>query len=53
MPVRAEDMVSEGRLGLMGMYERARLLNGNLLITSAPGRGTELTVSVPWHAGVK
>ena len=49
VPVRAEDMVSAGRLGLMGMYERARLLNGNLQIKSAPGQGTELTVRLPWH----
>jgi two-component system, NarL family, sensor histidine kinase DegS len=51
VPDRAEDMVSAGRLGLMGMYERARLLNGNLQITSAPGKGTTLIVSLPWHAG--
>jgi two-component system, NarL family, sensor histidine kinase DegS len=51
VPVRAEDMVSAGRLGLMGMYERARLLSGSLQITSVPGRGTELTVTLPWHAG--
>jgi signal transduction histidine kinase len=49
VPGRAEDMVSAGRLGLMGMYERARLLNGNLQIKAAPGWGTELTVKLPWH----
>jgi PAS domain S-box-containing protein len=51
VPGRAEDMVSAGRLGLMGMYERARLLNGNLQIKSAPGQGTELIVTLPWHNG--
>ena len=49
VPERAEDMVSEGRLGLMGMHERARLLNGTLEITSTPGKGTELTVKLPWN----
>jgi PAS domain S-box-containing protein len=49
VPGRAEDMVSAGRLGLMGMYERARLLDGNLQIKSAPGQGTELTIRLPWH----
>ncbi len=49
-PGRIEGMVSAGRLGLMGMYERARLLNGNLQIKSAPGKGTELTVRLPWQA---
>jgi two-component system sensor histidine kinase DegS len=49
VPERVEDMVSAGRLGLMGMHERARLLNGGLRITSAPGKGTELTVRLPWQ----
>ena len=47
VPPRAEGMVSAGRLGLMGMYERARLLNGSLEIKSAPGRGTEVVVRLP------
>ncbi len=46
-PERIEGMVSAGRLGLMGMHERARLLNGTLQIKSAPGKGTELTVDIP------
>ena len=48
VPERAEDMVSAGRLGLMGMYERAKLLNGDLQILSEPGKGTKLTVRLPW-----
>ncbi len=47
VPQRAEDMVRAGRLGLMGMYERARLLNGSLEIKSGPGRGTEVVVRLP------
>ena len=34
-------------LGLVGMHERARLLNGSLVIDSAPGRGTKVIVNVP------
>jgi signal transduction histidine kinase len=49
VPERFEDMVSGGRLGLMGMYERSRLLNGSLRIKSTPGKGTELAVTLPWH----
>jgi len=49
VPERAEDMVSGGKLGLMGMYERARLLSGSLKIKSKPGQGTELTVRLPWE----
>jgi PAS domain S-box-containing protein len=47
VPPRAEGMVSAGRLGLMGMYERTRLLNGSLEIKSGPGKGTEVTVRLP------
>ncbi len=46
-PERIEGMVSAGRLGLMGMHERARLLNGTLHVKSVPDRGTELTVDIP------
>ncbi len=48
VPERFVDIVTAGRLGLMGMYERARLLNGSLRIKSAPGKGTELSVRLPW-----
>ena len=47
-PEKIEGMVSAGRLGLMGMHERARLLNGDLHIKSAVGEGTEISVRLPW-----
>jgi signal transduction histidine kinase len=47
-PEKIEGMVSAGRLGLMGMHERARLLNGDLHIKSVVGEGTEITVRLPW-----
>jgi PAS domain S-box-containing protein len=34
-------------LGLMGMQERAFLLNGDLKIEGAPGAGTTLTLTIP------
>ncbi len=34
-------------LGLMGMRERLEILGGELEITSLPGQGTELVISVP------
>jgi signal transduction histidine kinase len=37
----------EGSFGLLGMAERARLAGGRLTVTSAPGRGTTLSVQVP------
>jgi signal transduction histidine kinase len=37
----------EGHFGLVGMTERAKRLDGRLLVTSAPGSGTCLEVRVP------
>jgi signal transduction histidine kinase len=36
-----------GRLGLVGMNERVRLLGGTFSLQSAPGANTELTVTLP------
>ena len=36
-----------GRLGLAGMHERARLLDGTLEVKSTPSKGTILIVEVP------
>lgn len=41
-----ETQVSNG-LGLLGMKERAGMLNGELRLTSTPGAGTEIYVEVP------
>ncbi len=39
----------ERGLGLVGMYERAVLLNGELTIHSSAGRGTTVEVRIPLH----
>jgi signal transduction histidine kinase len=40
------------RFGLYGMRERARMLEGTFDVTSAPGRGTTISVFLPrWEAG--
>ncbi|MFO0818423.1 MAG: ATP-binding protein [Pirellulales bacterium] len=36
-------------IGLASMRERIRLVGANLAITSAPGQGTTIVVSVPWE----
>ena len=41
------DLPREGRLGLAGMEERARLLGGTLKVQAEPGRGTEVVVEAP------
>ncbi len=45
--------VREGErgLGLMGIRERAGALGGTLEIRSAPGKGTELSISIPLESG--
>ena len=35
------------RLGLLGMQERASLVNGRLVIKSSPGKGTTVLVEIP------
>jgi PAS domain S-box-containing protein len=39
--------VGEGRFGLEGIRERARLLGGRSLIESTPGKGTRIVVELP------
>lgn len=41
------DLVREGKLGVLGMEERARLIGGNFQITSAPGKGTTVSAEAP------
>ncbi|HEU0038189.1 MAG TPA: ATP-binding protein, partial [Verrucomicrobiae bacterium] len=38
------------RLGLLGMQERVRLVNGRFAIESAPGRGTTVRVEIPFKS---
>ena len=46
-PEQMSDLVSSGKLGLAGMYERTRTLRGTLTIQSEPGQGTVVIVDVP------
>jgi len=47
LPPRVEDLVSAGKLGILGMCERARLLRGNLEIKSELGKGTHVVTKIP------
>jgi two-component system NarL family sensor kinase len=42
--------VPEGRFGLVGLNERAKLLGGTLYIASSPAKGTRLVVKIPVRA---
>ena len=43
--------VEKNRLGLLGMQERVRLVNGRCLVQSAPGCGTTVMVDIPLACG--
>jgi len=47
LPQRIGDLASVGKLGLVGMQERARLIGGRLRLQSEVGKGTTVTVEVP------
>jgi len=47
VPRRLGDFSSAGRLGLMGMQERAQALKGTFAVESHLGRGTTITIEVP------
>jgi signal transduction histidine kinase len=44
VPEEPGDLLRLGKLGLAGLAERAQLLGGSLKITSAPGKGTRVSV---------
>jgi len=46
-PDRTGELAATGKLGLIGMHERARLLGGTLLIQSEPGGGSTVIVDIP------
>ena len=41
------DLAREGKLGVLGMEERARLIGGDLNIKSEPGKGTTVLAIAP------
>ncbi|MFC1949957.1 sensor histidine kinase, partial [Chloroflexota bacterium] len=45
-PKSMGDLAKEGKLGLAGMKERARLIGGIMTVRSQPGKGTDITVEV-------
>jgi PAS domain S-box-containing protein len=47
MPERTSDLAASGRLGIIGMRERARLIGGTLIVQSDYGSGTTVTLRIP------
>jgi signal transduction histidine kinase len=46
-----ETRKSANSFGLVGVEERIHALNGEFIITSAPGKGTTLTIYIPLENG--
>jgi len=47
LPPSLNDLIASGRLGVVGMQERAQLLGGSLGIESTPGAGTAAAITLP------
>ena len=47
MPARTSDLVLSGKLGVIGMRERARLVGGTLIVQSQIGLGSIVTLRIP------
>jgi signal transduction histidine kinase len=47
VPKSPAEFVPKGHFGLVGLYERAQLIGAGLEITSAPGKGTQLSIYLP------
>jgi len=45
-PKSMGDLAKDGKLGLAGMHERARLIGGKMGVHSEPGKGTEIIVEI-------
>lgn len=46
LPDMVGDLARDGKLGLLGMRERAQLIGGNLMVQSQPGEGSSVTVEL-------
>jgi len=47
IPERTSDLAQSGKLGIIGMRERARLIGGTLIVQSEKGAGTTITLRIP------
>ena len=48
VPERTSDLALSGKLGIIGMRERARLVGGTLIVQSEKEAGTTVTLRVPY-----
>ncbi len=48
----ADQVAKKHRLGLLGMQERVRLVNGSFTLLARPGKGTQIRVTLPCQVPV-
>lgn len=48
VPKTPAEFAPQGHFGLLGLYERAELVGANMEITSSPGKGTRLIITLPF-----
>jgi two-component system, NarL family, sensor histidine kinase DegS len=51
VPDKLSDLTKKGKLGLVGIQERAELLGGTVKIDTMPGKGTTLSIDIPLQSG--
>jgi signal transduction histidine kinase len=47
VPESPAEMSADGHFGLVGIHERAEIIGARLMVESAPGEGTRLTITLP------
>jgi signal transduction histidine kinase len=47
----SQEVTDDSGFGLRGIRDRAGMLNGTAKIQSAPGKGTDIAIRVPYHPG--
>ncbi len=52
VPDNLGSLATDGKLGLIGMLERARLMGGDFRIASSPGHGTTVSLSIGTRTGL-
>ena len=46
-PASLSDLANDGKLGIVGMHERARLVGGCITLQTEPGKGTRIVAELP------
>jgi two-component system sensor histidine kinase UhpB len=46
LPANVADLAAKGHLGILGMHERARIIDGTVSVRSRPGEGTSVSMVV-------